>query len=386
MKRVLVAVGSRANYGSIRSAMSEIDNHESLDLSVLVFASATVKKYGDLVEQMRKDGFIPDVFVNTKLDGDSVRIMAESTGLALLQLPAAIESINPDFVISVGDRYETLATAVATSYMNIPLVHTMGGEVTGTIDESVRHAVSKLSHVHFASTRQARNNLVLMGEEPSRVFITGCPRLDIAREAKNMSKDLLQSKVTESGVGDDIDLSKDFLILSQHPVTSEVDESFAQIFNSLKAVERLNMQTIILWPNSDAGSEQISKAIRRWQKEYTRNAIRFYRNLPPEVYLRLMDLTACLVGNSSSALREGSFLGTPAVNIGNRQSGREHGRNILFSEYSTEAIKVAVERQVNHGKFDSDDLYGDGFAGIKMADILANIGDISTQKQLKFSP
>jgi UDP-hydrolysing UDP-N-acetyl-D-glucosamine 2-epimerase len=366
--------------------MSEIDNHESLDLSVLVFASATVKKYGDLVEQMRKDGFIPDVFVNTKLDGDSVRIMAESTGLALLQLPAAIESINPDFVISVGDRYETLATAVATSYMNIPLVHTMGGEVTGTIDESVRHAVSKLSHVHFASTRQARNNLVLMGEEPSRVFITGCPRLDIAREAKNMSKDLLQSKVTESGVGDDIDLSKDFLILSQHPVTSEVDESFAQIFNSLKAVERLNMQTIILWPNSDAGSEQISKAIRRWQKEYTRNAIRFYRNLPPEVYLRLMDLTACLVGNSSSALREGSFLGTPAVNIGNRQSGREHGRNILFSEYSTEAIKVAVERQVNHGKFDSDDLYGDGFAGIKMADILANIGDISTQKQLKFSP
>ena len=167
---------------------------------------------------------------------------------------------------------------------------------------------------------------------------------------------------------------------------SEVDESFAQIFNSLKAVERLNMQTIILWPNSDAGSEQISKAIRRWQKEYTRNAIRFYRNLPPEVYLRLMDLTACLVGNSSSALREGSFLGTPAVNIGNRQSGREHGRNILFSEYSTEAIKVAVERQVNHGKFDSDDLYGDGFAGIKMADILANIGDISTQKQLKFSP
>jgi UDP-hydrolysing UDP-N-acetyl-D-glucosamine 2-epimerase len=384
LKRVLVAIGSRANYGSIQSAMRAIKRHSNLSLNVLLYASGVVNRYGNLKEQMTKDGLSPDYLINTKLDGDSVRAMAESTGIALLQIPTVMESLKPDFVITIGDRYETIATAISASYMNIPLVHTMGGEVTGTIDESVRHAISKLSHIHFTATQGAKENLVRMGEESSRVFMTGCPRLDLAKEAKGLALPSLQLRALESGIGDEIDFSEDFLILSQHPVTSEALDASSQIYNSLQAVEKLNMQTIVLWPNADAGSEKISKTIRSWGNENKRRRVRFYRNLPPELYLKLMDLTVCMVGNSSSAIREGSFLGTPAVNVGSRQSGREHGSNVSFVGNSAKDIEIAIRNQVTHGKYKSEHIYGDGFAGVRMANELATLDGVNTQKQLKF--
>jgi len=384
MKKILVAIGSRANYGSIKSALASISAHPNLNLKIMTFASAVLPKYGNLEAQMKMEGFEPNLSLETQLDGDSVESMAESTGLALLKIPGAIRCLKPDFVITIGDRYETMATAISAAYMNVPLVHTMGGEITGSIDESVRHAITKLSHVHLVSTRKSFENLVNLGEKRDNIFLTGCPRIDIAKEATNLRIEELEEKASKFGMGDPIDFKKPFILISQHPVTSEFESADKQIRATLESLGSLNIQLVVLWPNADAGSEKISKVIRAWKDENSFRNIHFYRNLPPDLYLKMMEITACLVGNSSSALREGSFLGTPAVNVGTRQSGREHGNNVLFVENSKTSIENAINIQLSHGKYPKNELYGDGTAGSKIAEILSNLPKVSTQKQLYF--
>lgn len=384
MRKILVAIGSRANYGSIKSVLEAVSRHPELSLNIVTFASAVLPKYGNLEEQMRRDGFNPDFSLETQLDGDSVASMAESTGLALLKIPGVIKNLKPDCVVTVGDRYETMATAVSAAYMNVPLAHTMGGEVTGSIDESIRHAISKLSHIHFVSTQKSFHNLVSLGENSDYVFVTGCPRIDLAKKAQHLSVEDVQNRALSFGTGDSIDFNRPFLLISQHPVTSEFESAEKQIRATLESINGLNIQTIVLWPNADAGSEKISKEIRVWKEENSNNTIHFYRNLPPELYLKMMDLTVCLVGNSSSAIREGSFLGTPAVNVGTRQSGREHGDNVLFVDNSIDSIRNAINIQLEHGKYSENRLYGDGNAGSEIAEILTKLPKLSTQKRLNF--
>lgn len=384
MRKILVAIGSRANYGSIKSVLEAVTRHPELSLNIVTFASAVLPKYGNLEEQMRRDGFNPDFSLETQLDGDSVASMAESTGLALLKIPGVIKYLKPDCVLTVGDRYETMATAISAAYMNVPLAHTMGGEVTGSIDESIRHAISKLSHIHFVSTQKSFHNLVSLGENSDYVFITGCPRIDLAKKAQHLSVEDVQNRALSFGTGDSIDFNRPFLLISQHPVTSEFESAEKQIRATLESINGLNIQTIVLWPNADAGSEKISKEIRVWKEENSNNTIHFYRNLPPELYLKMMDLTVCLVGNSSSAIREGSFLGTPAVNVGTRQSGREHGDNVLFVDNSIDSIRNAINIQLEHGKYSENRLYGDGNAGSEIAEILTKLPKLSTQKRLNF--
>jgi len=384
MKNILVAIGSRANFGSIKSVLASVHAHPNLNLKIMTFASAVLPKYGNLEEQMRISGFPPDYSLETQIEGDSVSSMAESTGLALLKIPGVIRSLKPDYVITVGDRYETMATAISASYMNVPLIHTMGGEVTGSIDESIRHAITKLSHIHFVATEQSRINLIQMGEKLESIFVTGCPRIDLAKEARNISIEDLQVKASAFGVGDEIDFRKPFLMISQHPVTSEFSYSAQQMTDTLNSVSGFDLPLLILWPNADAGSDNISKVIRRWTEINKRTKAHFYRNLPPEIYLKLMDLTSCLIGNSSSAIREGAYLGTPSVNVGTRQSGREHGENVTFVQNEENQIKSAIKKQLSHGKFHENLLYGSGNAGKKIAEIVSSLHSIDTQKILSF--
>lgn len=383
-RKIAVFVGSRANYSSIKSVMQAVKAHPDLELQLIVGASALLDRFGAVVDIIREDGFEPQAHVNMIIQGENLGAMAQSTGLGLLHLPNILAQLNPDFVVTVGDRFETMATAVAASYMNIPLVHTMGGEVTGTIDESIRHAVTKLAHIHFPANDDAAQRIIKMGEDPATVHNVGCPRIDIVADVlRHSPSQLVAQWVEKEGVGGTIDLNQPFLLVSQHPVTTEYGLGEQQIAATLEALSSLKIQTIMLWPNIDAGSEHISRGIRKFREQQDPTHIRFYKNFPVEVFIQLMDSAAVMIGNSSAAIREGAYIGVPAVNIGTRQAGRLRADNVVDSSYESADILAAVERQLAHGKYESAHLYGDGQAGVRIAEILTT-ASVQVQKQITY--
>jgi UDP-hydrolysing UDP-N-acetyl-D-glucosamine 2-epimerase len=389
VRKICVVVGSRANYSSIKSVMRAVANHPDLELQLVVAASALLDRYGSVVEVIQADGFAPTARVSMLIEGETPLTMAKSTGLGLIELPTIFDAIKPDVVITVGDRFETMATAVAAAYMNIPLAHTMGGEVTGTIDESIRHAVTKLAHIHFPANRQAADRIIRMGELPQHVHVVGCPRIDLvadiaARFARTPVSGANGDFLSREGVGGQVDLGKPFLLVNQHPVTTEYGKGEDQIKQTLKALTEINMPTIMLWPNADAGSEDIARGMRKFREHFRHEHIRFYNNFPVETFVGLMLRCACLVGNSSAAVREGAFLGVPAVNIGSRQQGRERGPNVTDVGYSHEEILAGVRKQLAHGRYPSLPIYGDGQAGERIARILAEEPLPSAQKVIAY--
>jgi UDP-hydrolysing UDP-N-acetyl-D-glucosamine 2-epimerase len=370
VKKVCVVVGSRANYSSIKSAMRAVRDHPDLRLQLVVGASALLDRYGTVVDVIEQDGFEPDEKVFMLIEGETPGTMAKSTGLGLLELPTAFDRLEPDVVITVGDRFETMATALAATYMNIPLAHTMGGEVSGNIDESIRHAVTKFAHLHFPACSDAAERIVRMGEDPETVHVVGCPRMDLVAEVLDDGRNGL-SDLFAVGVGGAFDLDQPFLIVSQHPVTTEYGDGERQITETLKAVQEVGLPAIVLWPNADAGSEHIARGIRKFREHEDDSRMHFFKNLATDDYVKLMAKTASLVGNSSSAIREGSFVGTPAVNIGSRQEGRQRGSNVVDVDYDREAIAGALRAQIDHGAYGHEPIYGDGHAGERIADILS---------------
>jgi UDP-hydrolysing UDP-N-acetyl-D-glucosamine 2-epimerase len=380
-RTVCVVVNSRANYGRIKSVLAAIQARPDLELQLILGASALLYRFGNVRQIIEQDGFTPTATVYTIVEGETPTTMAKSTGLAILELATLFENLKPDIVLTVADRFETMATAVAASYMNIPLAHTQGGEVTGSIDESVRHAVTKLAHLHFPATELAAQNVIRMGEDPATVFCAGCPSIDIVASLDlSLPRDMLKKYL---GVGSDIDPSRPYLVVLQHPVTTEYGRGLGQINETLKAVTGFGMQTVWLWPNVDAGSDDISKGLRMYREKHNPTNLHFYRNFAVEDYARLIDNAACLVGNSSSALREGAYLGVPAVNIGTRQQGREHGPNAMFVDYHADDILRAIRKQVAHGKYERSPLFGDGSAGKRIADVLAT-AELRIQKRLAY--
>jgi UDP-hydrolysing UDP-N-acetyl-D-glucosamine 2-epimerase len=382
LRKVCVVVGSRANYSSIKSAMRAVRDHPGLTLQLVVGASALLDRYGTVLEVIEADGFVADEKVFMLIEGETPSTMAKSTGLGLLELPTAFERLQPDIVITVGDRFETMATALAATYMNIPLAHTMGGEVSGNIDESIRHAVTKFAHVHFPACTDAADRIIRMGEDPERVHVVGCPRMDLVAEVLAQPGDGL-SDLFREGVGGTFPLDEPFLILSQHPVTTEYGDGERQITETLRAVQQLDLPAIVLWPNADAGSEHIAQGMRKFREHEDDSKLHFFKNLPTADYVRLMRKTACLVGNSSSAIREGSFIGTPAVNIGGRQEGRQRGSNVVDVGYARDEIGDAVRVQLEHGPYEHEPIYGDGRAGERIADILAG-NEFSIVKRMTY--
>jgi UDP-hydrolysing UDP-N-acetyl-D-glucosamine 2-epimerase len=385
VRKICIFIGSRANYSSIKSVMRAVREHPDLQLQLIVGASALLDRFGSVVDVIVADGFTPDARVTMIVEGETPATMAKSTGLGLLELPTMFELLKPDVVVSVGDRFETMATAIAAAYMNIPVAHTMGGEISGTIDESIRHAVTKLAHIHFPANVAAADRIIRMGEPPDTVHSVGCPRIDLVNEIANGRKEIPHEEWLErEGVGAHIDVTRPFLLVNQHPVTTEYGQGKDQINETLWALHELQMPTIMLWPNVDAGSEDIASGMRTFREKVKPDYIRFYKNFPIETYVRLMLLCSCTVGNSSAPIREGAFLGVPAVNIGTRQMGRDRGPNVIESAYDRRAIAAAIRRQLVHGRYPSDALYGDGLAGSRIADLLARV-PLSVQKRLVFT-
>ena len=377
-RKVCVVVASRANYGRIKSFLKAAKERDDLELQIVATASALLFRFGKVVDIMINDGFIPDAQVHVALEGDSPVTMVKSTGIATSELATVFDLLKPDIVLTVADRFETLATAIAASYMNIHVAHTQGGELTGSIDESVRHAITKLSHLHFVTTELSRQRVLQMGEDPSRVFLSGCPSIDaIADIDMSVSPEMFDRY---GGVGAIVDPRKPFLLVIQHPVTTEYDLAAEQVRATIKAVSNIAMSTVWLWPNIDAGTDAISHELRRFREMERPSWLRMFRNFSVEDYARLMNACACMVGNSSSALREGTFLGTPAVNIGTRQSNRERGSNVMDASPCAEEIETAIRRQLVHGRYPGNALFGTGQAGMEIANTLSTVSLSSPQK------
>jgi UDP-hydrolysing UDP-N-acetyl-D-glucosamine 2-epimerase len=381
-RKVCVVLGSRANYASIKSAMEAIKNHPRLELAVVVGASALLDRYGSLIRVVEKDGFTPTARVYMLIEGETPLTMAKSTGLGLLELPTLFDQIRPDIVLTVGDRFETMATTLAASYMNIPLAHTMGGEVSGTIDESIRHAVTKFAQIHFPACEEAKQRIIKMGEEPANVHMVGCPRIDMVDRILKKGESIGQ-KIFESGVGGTFDLGQPFLLVSQHPVTTEYGDGERQMTETLLALKDVAMPVLMLWPNADAGSDDTARAMRKFREHNDDSKFHFFKNLPFETYIQLMAQTACLVGNSSSGIREGAFIGTPVVNIGSRQHNRERAANVVDAGHDRKEIADAIRRQVKHGRYPSAPIYGDGKAGQRIAEILSTC-QVKIQKVMTY--
>jgi UDP-hydrolysing UDP-N-acetyl-D-glucosamine 2-epimerase len=370
-RKVCVVVTARPSYSRIKTALSAIEAHPDLELQLVVAASALLDRYGTAVRTIEADGFDIAARVYMVLEGENLAAMAKTTGLGLLELATVFDNLKPDVVVTVADRYETLSTAVAASYMNIPVAHVQGGEVTGSIDEKVRHAVTKLADLHFVSTDKAAERVIRMGEEPAKVFVTGCPSIDLAVEVRERPAMDFDPFEKYGGVGASIDLSGGYLVVLQHPVTTEYEEAIEQALETLHAVTEVSLPTLWFWPNVDAGSDGTSNAIRSFRELHNPPNIRFFKNMEPTNFLRLLVGSRCLVGNSSVGIRECSYLGVPTVNLGSRQAGRERGRNVIDVEHRREAIVAAIRRHLDNGRYESDPIYGHGRAGERIADLLA---------------
>lgn len=382
-RKVCVVVTARPSYSRIKTALKAIQEHPDLELQLVVAASALLERYGSAVNYIEDDGFKISARVYMVLEGENLASMAKTTGLGLLELATAFDNLRPDVVVTVADRYETLATAVAASYMNIPVAHVQGGEVTGSIDEKVRHAVTKLADLHLVASEKAAERVIKMGEEPASVHVTGCPSIDLAAQVMESPNLNFDPCTRYGGVGATLDISNGYLVVMQHPVTTEYELARKHIFETLHAVHELDMPTFWFWPNVDAGSDGTSGGIRSFRENVQPKNIRFFKSMESMDFLRLLCNGRCLVGNSSVGIRECSYLGVPVVNIGSRQAGRDRGSNLVDVNYARGEIAGAIQHHLSNGRYPQDTTYGDGRAGGRIAQVLAQ-APLQIEKRLTY--
>ena len=382
-RKICVVVTARPSYSRVKSALLSIKNHPKLELQLVIAGSALLGRYGNAVEYIEKDGFTISEKIFMVLEGENPTSMAKTTGLGVMELANVFYNLQPDAVITIADRFETIAASIAASYQNIPLVHLQGGEVTGNIDEKVRHANTKLADIHLVTSNDARDRVLKMGESPDKVFNTGCPSIDLALEVKNSPELDFNPIGKYGGVGERIKWEEGYLVVMQHPVTTEYHSAKEDVLKTLEAVNELNIPTFWFWPNVDSGSDGTSNGIRSFREKEKPKNIYFFKNMEPTDFLRLLVNSKCLIGNSSVGIRECSFLGVPTVNIGTRQNRRLRGSNVVDVSYQKELIKNAVNERMNNENITAENIYGNGDSGNKIADILANV-ELSFHKTIEY--
>ncbi len=383
IKKICVVIGSRANYSSIKSVMSELKTDNDFELQIILTTSSVLNRYGNVATLIKNDGFKVNEEIYNLIEGENTLTMAKSTGLAIVEIANTFQRLSPDLVIVIGDRFEVMATAISASYMNIPIAHTMGGEVSGTIDESLRHAITKLSHIHFPATKKSAKRIEKLGEISKNIFCVGCPRIDYVKSVLLQRKSISE-KIFGTGVGNRFNLSENFIICSFHPVTTEFSDVKNQVRIILDVLDQFNINSIILWPNADAGSSEIATEIRKYRENNKLQKSYFFKNLPTDIYIRLLDKCLAIVGNSSSGIREGSYIGVPCVNVGTRQNFREKDINVVDVNFQYEEIRKALKSQVDIRKYKKGNLYGDGNAAKKIIKVLKKIKRIDIQKRITY--
>lgn len=372
-RKIAIVITARPSYSRVKTVLTAIQEHPDLELQLVIAASALLDRYGSAVNYIEKDGFAIAAKVFNVLEGENLTAAAKTTGIGILELSTVFDNLKPDIVVTVADRFETMATAVAASYMNIPLAHIQGGEVTGNIDEKVRHAITKLADYHFVASESARERVIKLGEDSEMVFNTGCPSIDLASEIINNKALPFDPYEKYGGVGAKPDLSNGYLVVMQHPVTTEYRDSRKHIEVTLEAIYNLNKPTLWFWPNVDAGADGTSTGIRAFREQHQLPNVHFFKNMEGKDFLRLLKHSDCLIGNSSVGIRECAFLGVPVVNIGSRQNRRDRGENCIDVDYSQLEIENAIVTSVKKAATPSSFIYGNGSAGKKIGDLLAKL-------------
>ncbi|QQS47116.1 MAG: UDP-N-acetylglucosamine 2-epimerase (hydrolyzing) [Acidobacteriota bacterium] len=379
-RKICVVLVDRANYGRLKPVMQAISDHPTLDLQVIASGTMVLERFDQPARVVREDGFRIDGEIYIELEGSTPATMAKSVGFGVVEFASEFQRLKPDVVLLIGDRYEALSAAIAAAYMNICIAHIQGGEVSGSIDESARHAISKFAHYHFPSTRRSADYLVRMGERPETILTVGCPSSDIAR---CIDRSLNPEILNLTGGGAPIDIELPYLLVLFHPTTTEFGGERGQMVELLEALDRLRMQTVLMWPNIDAGSDHISKAIRVFRVERKPDWLRTLTNLVPEDYLKVLANAACAIGNSSSFVRDAGYFGTPVVLVGNRQEGREIDRHVTHVDPISDLIHSAVRNQLAHDRYPASTLYGDGHVSERIAEALARL-EPYIQKRLNY--
>ncbi len=372
-RKIAVVVTARPSYSRVKTALRSIQEHPCLELQLVLAASALLSRYGSSVNYIEKDGFDIAAKVFNIIEGENLTAAAKSTGIGIIELSTVFENLKPDIVVTIADRFETIATAIAASFMNIPLAHIQGGEVTGNIDEKVRHSISKLADYHFVASQSALERVIKLGENCDLVFNTGCPSIDLAANILKSPAFDFDPMEKYGGVGYKIDVNSDYLVVMQHPVTTEYSDARKQIEETLHAIHDMDIPTFWFWPNVDAGSDGTSKGIRAFRENTPQSKIHFFKNMEPEDFLRLLLHSKCFIGNSSVGIRECSYLGVPVVNIGTRQNRRDRGSNVIDVGYDKGIIKKAVKKWMEAGKAQQSTVYGGGNAGQNIANILSSV-------------
>ena len=366
-RKILYITGTRADYGLMKSVLREIENHPKLELEVIATGMHLMPEFGMTINEIKKDGFKIHEIAAT-YEQDNKQSMANFVGKFIQLLTDKVKKIKPDIIMVLGDRGEMLAGAIVGTYLTIPVAHIHGGDISSTVDEIVRHAITKLAHIHFPATEKSAERIIKMGEDPSNVFVVGAPGLDTILNENLIEPMKLSEKYN-------LDLSEPILLVIQHPVTTEVDDAPTQIRETLEAISELRYQTILIYPNADAGGRNMIKVIKEYEKY---PFIKIFKNIPYKEYLSLMNIVSVMVGNSSSGIIEAPSFGLPVVNIGTRQEGRQRAENVIDVDYDKEEIKVAIKKALYDEDFkekvkNCKNPYGDGKAGVRIADILSKI-------------
>lgn len=370
-RKILAVTGIRSEYDIMSSVFRAIQSHPRLELEIAVTGAHLSEAYGHTINEIRADGFPIADEIESLLNGD--RNASRVKGLAV-QLQGLIQTtvrVTPDILLVLGDREESMSTALLGAYMNIPVAHVAGGDrVVGNVDDQVRHAVTKLAHIHFTTNQESAERILKLGEQPFRIFNVGNPGLDRLLDVPN-----LDAATLSQGLGIPIFDEEPLILLIQHVISTEVDDAYSQMRITLEAVADLGVRTVLSYPNSDAGGQQMIRAIREFEGL---PCLHTARNIPRLEFVNLMRRASCLLGNSSAGILEAPLLGLPVVNVGNRQRGRLHAENVEFVPHNKEWIVRAVRRAI----WDSDyrariarcsNPYGDGKSSQRIADTLASI-------------
>jgi UDP-hydrolysing UDP-N-acetyl-D-glucosamine 2-epimerase len=356
-----VIVTARPSWAKLQTLCEALSRRDDVELQIVACASALLERYGAVVNVI-KEKFDIAAECWTVHEGENLITSAKETGALLVELAGTLSRLRSDVVVVCADRHEVLAAAQAAAYLHLPLLHMQGGERSQSIDDKVRDAITQLADYHMVCTRRAQMRVYALTGDHERVIWTGCPSIDLAKQA------LTEPPVTSDelgGAGAPIDLTKPFVVVLQHPVTSEAEHAGADLDITILAALAIQPQVLCLWPGQDAGAGLASKALRGWQ-----DRVHTVRSLRPSRFLRLLTQSACLIGNSSAGIRECGYLGVPVVNVGTRQHGRERAAHVLDVPHGALHIANAIESQIAHGPYPSSMLYGHGNSGQRIAEVL----------------
>ncbi|MBP2029959.1 UDP-N-acetylglucosamine 2-epimerase (non-hydrolyzing)/GDP/UDP-N,N'-diacetylbacillosamine 2-epimerase (hydrolyzing) [Methanohalophilus levihalophilus] len=369
VRKIAVITGTRADYGLMRSTLKAIDSHPKLELCLIATGMHLSHEFGYTINDIKKDGFSIASELDILLSSDSKTSMATSAGLGIIKISQALEQIKPDIVVVEGDRWEAASGVIASAFLNIPVAHISGGDVTegGCIDDSIRHAITKFAHIHFPGTSKSAERLSKMGEEGWRIHMVGDPGNDL-QDFKSIEPQELENYFS-------INLNDPLLLVVQHPVTYEIEHTADHMRETMESIVELGLQTIVIYPNADSGGKLAIEVIKDFS-EYPN--IKIYKNLTRDVYLSLMAVSSAIIGNSSSGIVESPFFKIPAVNIGTRQSGRERSTNVIDVEYDRHEIVSAIKKALSDKDFKENvkncpNPYASENTGIKIANLLYKI-------------